>query len=155
MYQDEDLKLFEIIYAQHKDKPMTFIQEELLKAKKALIENNAKLEAEKLEAEKNQKTEEKKEISFVELKKSDLIIKNRAEIDEAIGENGITCCICGKTKQTLGKHLKRVHHVDPKEYIRVCGYPENTALMGKKLLEKAQANARKAQSMRKCCLPKN
>ncbi len=143
---NEDLQLFEIIYGQNPDKPMSFIQEEVLKAKKALLENSAVLTA---QAVSENQPADKKLVNFVELKKSDLALKSRAEIDEALGDDHIICCICRKKMNSLGAHLKRVHHVDPKEYVRVCGYPEGTKLMGKKLLAKARANVERALSMRK------
>lgn len=85
------------------------------------------------------------------MKKSDLRIKSRAEIDAAIGEDKITCCICRAQFSSLGAHLKRVHHVSPKDYIRVCGYPAGTKLMSKNYLVKARANAKHAQQN----LPRN
>ena len=142
----DDLQLFQIIYAQNPDKPMEFIQEEVLKAKQALLENSNRLAA---QAASEVAAAEKKTQSFVELKKSDLMLKSRAEIDEAIGDDHITCCICNRKMNSLGAHLKRVHHVDPKDYVRVCGYPEGTKLMGRALLEKARANVERALSMRK------
>ncbi len=141
----EDIELFKIVYAQNADKPMEFIQEEVLKAKMALLANSEVLAA-KAESEKNAAADKKPH--FVELKKSDLILKTRNEIDNAIAEDSITCCICGRKMNSLGAHLKRVHHVDPKEYIRICGYPEGTNLMSKKSLVKARANVKKALSMR-------
>ncbi|MCR5813560.1 MAG: MucR family transcriptional regulator [Desulfovibrio sp.] len=141
----DDLQLFKIIYAQNPDKPMEFIQQEVLKAKLAFLENNAILAA---QAEANNGNEKKVQ-PFVELKKSDLAIKSRQEIDEAIGTNEIVCCICRKKMKSLGAHLKRVHHVDPKEYIRVCGYPEGTNLMCLTTLDNARENTKKAQSMRR------
>ncbi|MBO4334438.1 MAG: MucR family transcriptional regulator [Desulfovibrio sp.] len=143
---NEDLQLFKIIYAQNPDKPMDFIQEEVLKAKQALLENSDRLAA---QAASEVAAANKKGRSFVELKKSDLMLKTRAEIDAAIGDDHITCCICNRKMNSLGAHLKRVHHVDPKDYVRVCGYPEDTKLMGKNLLQKLRVNVEKAQSMRK------
>ena len=142
---NEDLQLFQIIYAQNPDKPMEFIQEEVLKAKQALLENSDRLAA---KAASEEAAANKKGISFVELKKSDLMLKSRAEIDAAIGDDHITCCICNKKMNSLGAHLKRVHHVDPKDYVRVCGYPEGINLVCKNLLQKLRVNVEKAQSMR-------
>ena len=142
---NDDLQLFQIIYAQYPDKPMEFIQEEVLKAKMALLANSEVLAA---KAENDKKAAEDNGPRFVELKKSDLLYKTRSEIDNAIADDSITCCICGRKMNSLGAHLKRVHHVNPKDYNRVCGYPEDTILMSKNYLVKARANAEKAQSMR-------
>ncbi len=142
---NEDLQLFQIIYAQNPGKPMEFIQEEVLKAKQALLENSKLLAS---QAASQEAAVEDKTQHFVELKKSDLMLKTRAEIDEALGEDHIICCICRKKMNSLGAHLKRVHHVDPKDYVRVCGYPEGTNLMSKNLLIKARANVERALSMR-------
>ena len=85
---NEDLQLFKIIYSQYPDKPMEFIQEEVLKAKMALLENSEVLAA-KAASESN--AAEEKGPRFVELKKSDLMLKTRNEIDNAIAEDSITC----------------------------------------------------------------
>ena len=142
---NDDLQLFQIIYAQYPDKPMEFIQEEVLKAKMALLANSELLAA---KAENDKKAAEEEEPHYIELKKSDLAIKTRSEIDNAIADDSITCCICGRKMNSLGAHLKRVHHVNPKDYNRVCGYPEDTNLMSKKCLVKARANVEKALSKR-------
>ena len=140
-----DLQLFQIIYGANPDKPMEFIQEEVLKAKKALLDNCVKME---LEAN-NIPDDGKKKPVYVELKKSDLVFKTRTEIDDALGEDSITCCICGRKMNSLGAHLRRTHHVNPDDYIRVCGYPEGTSLMGKTLLKNARANMDRVLSIRK------
>ena len=143
---NEDIQLFQIIYAHNADKPMEFIQGEVLKAKQALLENNRILEARAAAAENAAKD---KTPHYVELKKSDFVLKTRVEIDAAVEKNAITCCVCGKKMVSLGAHLKRVHHVNPKDYVRVCGYPEGMSLMCGKLLAKARANAEKAQAVRR------
>lgn len=42
--ENEDLQLFQIIYAQNPGQPISFIQEEVLKAKLALLQNAEKLQ---------------------------------------------------------------------------------------------------------------
>ncbi len=143
--ENEDLRLFQIIYAQHADKPMEFVQAEVLKAKEALLANNRIIEAKMAEM---QAAKEDTKIAYIEISKADLAIKTRAEIDAAIEDDGITCCLCRKKMKSLGAHLKRVHHVNPKDYIRVCGYPEGTSLMCKEVLAKAQENMKYALSKR-------
>ena len=141
-----DLQLFQTIYAQNPDKPMEFIQQAVFDAKQALMENDVKIA--QMQAEKeNQDNKEK--FQYVPVDKANFAIKGRAQIAAAIGDDEITCCICGKKMKSLGAHLKRFHHVDPKEYIRVCGYPEGTNLMAKNVLEKSREIVKKALSVRK------
>ena len=120
------------------------LKEEVLKAKMALLQNSEVLA---MKAAQDAAAPEKGP-QFVELKKSDLMLKSRSEIEGAVTDEFITCCICGKKMVSLGAHLKRVHHVNPKDYIRVCGYPEGMNLMSKKVLAKARANVERALSMR-------
>lgn len=144
--ENVDLKLFEIIYAANPDKPMEFIQEEVLKAKEALLANDAKEQA--MQAEKENAGKEPKKIEYQSVKRSDFVIKSREDIANALGKDSITCCICGRKMKSLGAHLRRVHNVDPAEYIKVCGYPENTSLMTDTLFAKARANMKAAMNAR-------
>ena len=141
--ENVDLKLFEIIYAANSDKPMEFIQEEVLKAKEALLANDAKVQAAQ-EAANN----DVKKIEYQLIKRSDFVIKSREEIANALGKDSVTCCICGRKMKSLGAHLRRVHHVDPNEYIKVCGYPENTCLMSDNAFAKARSNIKAALKAR-------
>ena len=81
--ENEDLQLFQIIYAQNPGQPISFIQEEVLKAKLALLQNAEKLQN-AAEREKNADGEKRGAKGYKELKKSDLRIKSRAEIDAAL-----------------------------------------------------------------------
>ena len=144
---DIDLKLFEIIYAANPDKPMEFVQEQVYRAKLALNEVNATIRA----AQEATEAQPEKHI-FAELKKSDMVLKTRAEIDAALGDDSVTCCICGKKLVSLGAHLKRTHNINPDDYIKVCGYPEGTSLMAKKALINARKRVKKALSVRQASL---
>ena len=146
--EDVDFKLFEIIYANHAGQPWEFIQEQLLKAKEALLVNDEIITRQK---EINARVAVSVDSSFIPLSKADLVIKSRADIDAAIGDDTITCCICGRSFKSLGAHLKRQHKVDPEDYRRVCGYPADTSLMSRNYLKTARSLAINAISH----LPRN
>jgi predicted transcriptional regulator len=68
--------------------------------------------------------------------------------EEAISEQEIACCICGKTFQNLTtKHIQS-HDLTVEEYKKLCGYGPEQKLISSKLLNKLQANVLKAQQAR-------
>ena len=70
--------------------------------------------------------------------------------DEAIQDDAIYCCICGKACQTLTeRHLASHNGLSREGYLKLCGYPAGQPLMSRKHLERMQANVLKAQQARK------
>lgn len=69
---------------------------------------------------------------------------------EAITEDSITCCLCGKVCQNLtASHLMKEHGLTPEEYKKLCGYEPNTVLMSGKNLLRVQHAVANAQAARK------
>lgn len=68
--------------------------------------------------------------------------------EEAIGDNTVQCCICGKAFQNLNaKHIQN-HELTVEEYKRLCGYGPEQKLISQNLLAKLQENVQKAQNAR-------
>ncbi len=69
---------------------------------------------------------------------------------DAIKEDKIICCICGKEGQTLTeRHLITHNGLTREGYIKLCGYPKDQALMSEKHLNRMKANVMKAQNARR------
>nr|WP_294508880.1 MucR family transcriptional regulator [uncultured Bilophila sp.] len=68
--------------------------------------------------------------------------------EEAIGDNTVQCCICGKAFQNLSaKHIQD-HELTVEEYKKLCGYGREQKLISRNLLAKLQENVQKAQEAR-------
>ena len=70
--------------------------------------------------------------------------------EEAIGDDTVQCCICGKAFQNLNaKHIQN-HELTVEEYKKLCGYGRDQKLISRNLLAKLQENVQKAQNARHC-----
>lgn len=70
--------------------------------------------------------------------------------DEAIQDDAIYCCICGKKCQTLTeRHIASHNGLSREGYLKLCGYPKEQALMSRNHLTRMKANVLKAQQARK------
>lgn len=70
--------------------------------------------------------------------------------DDAILDDKIFCCICGKECQTLTeRHLATHNGLTREGYIKLCGYAAGQPLMSHEHLERMKANVLKAQQARK------
>ncbi len=71
--------------------------------------------------------------------------------EDAIKEDKIICCICGKEGQTLTeRHLMTKHNGITREgYLKLCGYPTTQILMSENHLARMKNNVLKAQQARK------
>ena len=68
--------------------------------------------------------------------------------EQAIGDDVVQCCLCGRGFQNLtAKHLLS-HGISVDEYKKLCGYVPEQKLICKNLLEKLQENVQKAQRSR-------
>ncbi len=78
--------------------------------------------------------------------KRDLKVKPK----DAIKEDKITCCICGKEGQTItGRHLAHHNGITPEGYKKLCGYSADQPLMSAAHLASMKKNVMKAQEARK------
>lgn len=65
---------------------------------------------------------------------------------EAIGEESITCCICGKKCDNLTRAHLFEHGLSMEEYRNLCGYPSDLKLFSKRY---ARQQEKKSERMRK------
>jgi predicted transcriptional regulator len=68
---------------------------------------------------------------------------------DAIKKDSITCCICGKSMNSINaRHLASHNGLTKEGYLKLCDYPANQVLMSLNHLAKMQAQVRKAQKAR-------
>ena len=97
------------------------------------------------DAQKEETISEPKRSQRKKYTRRNLVVKP----EEAISEQEIACCICGKTFQNLTtKHIQS-HDLTVEEYKKLCGYGPEQKLISSKLLNKLQANVLKAQQAAK------
>ena len=158
----EDKDIFNAIFNKYSDQPIEFIMEQYEKAKilNMAIERRINAQAEQpvkveeaapaalppvdeplpVEEEKKPAPAPKKIIT-----KADLVF-NPAE---AITDNTITCCLCGKAACSLtSRHLAN-HGINVEEYKYLCGYPSEQKLMSRNFEAKMRRNVQRAQQARK------
>lgn len=164
-----EVKIFEMVYRQHPNASIAFIQKEALKIQIALEQNKmfmkGYLEVPDAIAQEVQtiaainppksvdRGSDNADSEPVKVKKlPDGVVLNNVStwkintpegIQNSIGENFITCCICGRNDfKSLSRHLKS-HGMDAEEYIRLCGFPSNTRLMAKTYYDQTAKRMRK------------
>ena len=149
-----DAELLKLVMDRYPEQPAQFLIEQFTVMKAGLIQANNKLagmDSEALSeslccAEDAQKEEAISEPSAPKKKytRRNLVVKP----EEAISEQEIACCICGKTFQNLTtKHIQS-HDLTVEEYKKLCGYGPEQKWISSKLLNKLQANVLKAQQAR-------
>ncbi len=70
--------------------------------------------------------------------------------EDAITNDKIICCICGKSGQTLtSRHLVTHNGITPEGYKKLCGYDADIPLMSKKHFSLMKKNVILAQEARK------
>jgi predicted transcriptional regulator len=68
---------------------------------------------------------------------------------DASKKDSITCCICGKSLNSINaRHLASHNGLTKEGYIKLCDYPKDQVLMSLNHLTKMQAQVRKAQKAR-------
>jgi predicted transcriptional regulator len=68
---------------------------------------------------------------------------------DAIKKDTITCCICGKSMNSINtRHLAAHNGITKEGYLKLCGYPADQALMSVNHLAKMKAQVVKAQKAR-------
>ena len=149
-----DAELLKLVMDRYPEQPVPFLIEQFTLMKAGLIQANNKLAGMDSEAlseslcceEEVQKEKNDSEPSAPKKKytRRNLVVKP----EEAISEQEIVCCICGKTFQNLTtKHIQS-HDLTVEEYKKLCGYGPEQKLISSKLLNKLQANVLKAQQAR-------
>lgn len=162
IFQEHDMinnmELLKMIMETHPEQPPAFILEQYAIYKAGLAEINTRLASgeqvgdvvgainvsEAAEAAPVQKTE--KESLTRGYTRRNLKVKP----EEAIQDDKIFCCICGKECQTLTeKHLVSHNGLTREGYLKLCGYESGQPLMSKAHLNKMKGNVLKAQQARK------
>lgn len=158
----EDKDIFNAIFNKYSDQPIEFIMEQYEKAKilnmaierriNAQAEQPVKVEeaapaalppvGEPLPVEEEKKPAPAPKKIFT---KADLVF-NPAE---AITDNTITCCLCGKEACSLTSRHLSSHGINVEEYKYLCGYPSEQKLMSRNFEAKMRRNVQRAQQARK------
>ena len=140
-----DAELLKLVMERYPEQPTPFIIEQFTVLKAGLIQANNKLAAMDIEepmpeaAEAAPSAAPKKKFT-----KRSLVVRP----EEAIGDDVVQCCLCGRGFQNLtAKHLLS-HGISVDEYKKLCGYVPEQKLICKNLLEKLQENVQKAQRSR-------
>ena len=147
----DDKDIFNAVFSRNPNEPIEVIMHEYEKARSMNAEIEKRLSgcscdivnAEQISAEASEPQKERKRYTRRMLK---------VKPEEAIGEDIIRCCICGKEGQIItAKHLEK-HGISVEDYKRLCRYPSDQMLMSKnrerftrELVVRAQ-EARKAKS---------
>ena len=76
--------------------------------------------------------------------KRDLVIKP----NEAITDEAIKCCLCGKERSSLTLRHLATHGISVDEYKKLCGYAPGQKLMSNNHAKKVCDNVMKAQQAR-------
>ena len=67
----------------------------------------------------------------------------------AIAKDSITCCICGKSMNSINaRHLASHNGLTKEGYLKLCDYPPDQVLMSLNHLAKMQTQVRRAQKAR-------
>jgi predicted transcriptional regulator len=91
-----------------------------------------------------QAPEESKTTKGHEYTRKDLKVKPK----DAIKEDAIFCCICGKKMSAINSRHLASHGITKEEYLTLCGYPKTQVLMSLNHLAKMKENVLEAQKAR-------
>ena len=152
----EDKDIFNAVFGRFHDQPIEFIMAQYEIAKRLNMDIERRLsdrqtgEAGAFLPEKEAKAsalEKEKPLEAPIQKKpvpEDLICKP----EEAITDDFIKCCLCGKESSSLtSRHLSQ-HGISVEEYKKLCGYAEGRKLMSGNFERKMLHNVQRAQQAR-------
>ena len=151
----DDRDIFAAIFTKYSDQSIEFVMAQYEKAKLLNMEIERRL-AEKLPTEavivfpdsvepaamaEESPSEAPKRKKF---SRRDLVCKP----EEAISDESITCCLCGKEGSSLtSRHLAQ-HGISVEEYKKLCGYADEQKLMSGNFERKMLHNVQRAQQAR-------
>lgn len=149
-----DTELLKLVMDRYPEQPLPFLIDQFIVMKAGLIQANNRLAGLEQEAGGDPAYPSEgllKEESLAEsvaprkkYTKRNLVVKP----EEAISEEEVTCCLCGKSFQNLTtKHIQS-HDLSVDEYKKLCGYAPDQKLISSKLLNKLHSNVLKAQQAR-------
>lgn len=138
-----DEALLQMMIKMLEGQPIEFIMGEYGKAKRLYLEveqNLAQgLPATTIEVESTQEIPElpAAEENKAEPKKRFTKRSLKCDPKEAIKDETITCCLCGKQYKILNSRHLKFHGISVKDYMKLCDYPSNQLLMSKQEAKKA------------------
>ena len=139
-----DAELLKLVMERYPEQPTPFIIEQFTVLKAGLIQANNKLAAMDMEEPVCEQVIIEEPMPEAAEAKRSLVVRP----EEAIGDDVVQCCLCGRGFQNLtAKHLLS-HGISVDEYKKLCGYVPEQKLICKNLLEKLQENVQKAQRSR-------
>ena len=152
----DDKDILNAVFTRFKDQPVEFIMAQYETAKRMNMDIERRLadrqsceptmpspegmpELSAPEAEKPVEAPKRKKPS-----RKDLVCKP----EEAITDESIKCCLCGKESSSLtSRHLAQ-HDISVEEYKKLCGYAEDQKLMSGNFERKMLHNVLRAQQVR-------
>ena len=153
MALDENI-IFKTIFSKHGDKSIEFVMQEVAKAKNAYAKaqqdfadmENIPVDSPPAESPAvDEKPVERAEHQSVRrLTKRSL----KYPPETAIGDEIVTCCICGAQLKFISTTHLKMHGTTPQQYRKICGYSPKVPLMSKNYYKKMQETIAKAQQGR-------
>jgi hypothetical protein len=146
-----DAELLKLVMDRYPEQPTSFVIDQFASLKAGLIQANNKLALmgmEELATEQGLADENVPEAEAPAPKKKytkrSLVVKP----EEAIGEDQVQCCLCGRAFQNLTANHLLSHDITVEEYKKLCGYAPEQKLIAAKLLTRLQENVQRAQRSR-------
>lgn len=151
---DENM-LFQVIFAKSENKPIEQIMQEVVRAKYAYDKAEKELETagmtskpQVIEAAPEPEEQMEPRETVAQLRR----LTRRSlkyDPDLAIGDQTITCCLCGAELKSISATHLRMHNTTPEAYRKACGYDPSRPLMANEYYKKMQATIAHAQKSRK------
>lgn len=148
----DDKDIFQAICERYKDQPIEFIMAEYEKARRINMEieqRAAPVFQQYVSLSQDQTMEDARYSEEAEQPKKKYSRRNFVvKAQDAITEDAIYCCICGAQRQTLTSRHLAMHGLSVEDYKKLCGYPQEQALMSGKRLVKSKEIIARAQQAR-------
>lgn len=141
-----DAELLKLVMDRYREQPTSFVIDQFVTLKAGLIQANNKLALVGMEELATESTlaidENSPEAEAPTLKKKytkrNLVLKP----EEAIGEEQVQCCLCGRAFQNLTANHLLSHDITVEEYKKLCGYAPEQKLIAAKLLARRKKTCR-------------
>lgn len=151
----DDKDIFTAIFNKFSDQPIEFVMAQYEKAKILNMEierrrsqmPEVELLAPLADMPDMESTAEDMQVEVPKKKKltkKDLLFKP----EEAITEDSIKCCLCGKEGSSLTSRHLALHDISVEEYKKLCGYEPGQKLMSRNFELKMLHNVQRAQQAR-------
>lgn len=146
-----DDAIFNMVLTKYKEQPIEFIMDEYGKAKRCYLKIEQDIAQDKpleIDVTPTKKSKELGEGNKA-VSKDEMIEKQYTEDDlvsnpeDAIHDDYIVCCLCGKKLKTLGNHITSKHQIKSTSYKKLCGYPSDLPLMSRQEAMGAKGRGKK------------